>query len=120
MVKGGVGKRQPVHADDISELCVTVLNNLERIDLPGTTLVAGGEVLSYGQMVTRVIQHTVGQPRIMGASARLLRFIGLLLSRLPGQKDVSAEMVNRTQQDLVYPGHDKLANSGFCPRRFYP
>ncbi len=120
MVKGGVGKRQPVHADDISELCVTVLNNLERIDLPGTTLVAGGEVLSHGQMVTRVIQHTVGQPRIIGASARLLRFIGLLLSRLPGQKDVSAEMVNRTQQDLVYPGHDKLANSGFCPRRFYP
>lgn len=114
------GKRQPVHADDISELCVAVLSSPECLDIPGTTLVSGGEVLSHSQMIIRVIQHTVGQPIIINASARLLRFVIPLLSYLPGQKDISVEMVNRTQQDLIYPGHDNLVDSGFYPRRFYP
>ena len=114
------GKRQPVHADDISELCVTVLSSPEYVDLPETALVSGGEVLSYSQMIIRVIQHTAGQPRIINASAKLLRFVIQLLSYLPGEKDLSAEMVKRSQQDLIYPGHDNLVNSGFYPRRVYP
>ena len=120
VIESAEGKRQPVHADDISELCVTVLSSPECVDLPETTLVSGGEVLSHSQMIIRVIQHTAGQPRIINASAKLLRFIIQLLSYLPGEKTLSAEMVKRSQQDLIYPGHDNLENSGFYPRRFYP
>ncbi|MBN98651.1 MAG: hypothetical protein CME16_05300 [Gemmatimonadetes bacterium] len=120
LVDEATGQRQPVHADDIAEFCITALREPKSEDFSEPALISGGEVLDFSQMISQVIHHTSGQPRLINAPAELLRFALRLLSYLPGQKNMTAAIVDRTQQNLVYPDEIHLPPRLFSPRRFYP
>ena len=112
------GLRQPVHADDLASVAVTAL--LSTRNIPQVLTVAGGETLSYSDMVRRIFT-AVDKP------ARLLRlpewlFLSLLMLAgvfKPGI-GVNAEMVRRQRLDLVFD--DQLARQclDYRPRPFSP
>ena len=120
IVTKATGQRQPVHADDIAEFCITALKEPESDNFTDPAVVSGGEVLGYRQMIAQIVQNTAGQPRLISAPAELLRFGLRLLSYLPGQKGMTAAIVDRTTQNLVYPDEVRLPTCLFTPRRFYP
>lgn len=111
---GGAGRRQPVHAEDLVEAAVAALDKAETF--AGTYDLAGGETMTYRQMVTRIFEA-------LGKPVRLIRvptsLFGLVLAAggLIG-KGTSAAMATRMNQDLVFDSSRARADFGFQPQAF--
>ena len=114
----GSGLRQPVHAEDLAELCMQCLTN--RPHGARTYLLAGGETLRYREMIERIFSKTGHSPKIVTAPAFLMRGIVKLLQHLPNQRDITLEMVARMEQDLCYDDQKAINELGWRPRKFYP
>lgn len=114
----GRGLRAPVHADDLARLTVECL--IAGADSAGTWLLAGGEALTYPEMVRRIAAAE-------GRSVRLLRLPAWLTkpavraARLTGRlKDVSPAMIDRQAMDLVVDDTPAREQLGWDPRPFRP
>ena len=114
----GAGRRQPVHAEDLAQLCLRCLQNRQ----PGarTYLLAGGETLRYREMIERIFSSSGLTPRILTLPTFLMRGIVRILRWLPNQNDVTPEMVERMEQDLCYDDREAINELGWHPRGFQP
>jgi GT2 family glycosyltransferase len=118
MLSHGNGLRQPVHVND---LAVAVRRMLDTENLSTRTYVlAGGEQLSYRQMICRVFGVLGVPPRLwvwpQGVFMRLLD----ILSVIPGLGFLNREMVKRLEQDMVYDIEPARRDFSYAPGMFRP
>ncbi len=112
----GVGRRQPVHADDLAAALPAVLaaptTHGRAYDLPG------GETLAYAEMCRRVFAGLGRRPRLLHVPPALWR-AGLALASplLPG---ATAAMGDRMAEDLVFDPAPAARDFAWAPRPFRP
>lgn len=113
------GLRQPVHADDLAQACLSILSRADSVTDSESTIftVAGGEQLSYREMVKRIFSGLNRQPKIIGVPVFALR-LALKTASWLGRFDYTASMADRMQQDLVYDNSAAQAAFGFKPQLF--
>jgi nucleoside-diphosphate-sugar epimerase len=113
-----IGRRQPVHADDLAVACVAALNSPRSFDKAYD--LAGGETLSYRDMVTRIFAALGRKPRFVHVPMGLFRIAMGLISLLPRFLDFNAEMARRMNDDLVFDSSAAMRDFGYAPRPFRP
>jgi nucleoside-diphosphate-sugar epimerase len=112
------GLRQPVHADDLVDVALNAIDTLgaETIEQCAYN-VAGKDVLTYRQMVTRIFAG-VGRPtRILSIPLWLFR-PALMLAAKFSNFSYTAEMATRMNQDLNYDYSAAATKLGFSPQGF--
>jgi nucleoside-diphosphate-sugar epimerase len=112
----GGGLRQPVHAADLSQGALAVLDREQTFnrtyDLPG------GETLTYRVMAERVFEGLGRSPRIIPVPPPLWRLgLSLMGSRLPG---ATAAMGSRMGEDLAFDPAPARRDFNWSPRPFRP
>jgi nucleoside-diphosphate-sugar epimerase len=112
------GRRQPVHADDLAAACVAVLAEPKAFNAAYD--LAGGETLTYRQMVERVFAAEGRTPRFVQVPLAAFRAAMWCASRTPRFKDFNAEMARRMNEDLVFDSTAAVRDFGFAPRTFQP
>lgn len=109
------GLRQPVHADDLADACVRVLDR--EVTFASRYELVGGETLPYAEMVGRIFRGLGRQPRILLLPVSLYRAALLIAGRV-GKLGLSAAMADRMQQDLCFDDREARADFGYRPQRF--
>ncbi|KKA06077.1 epimerase [Pseudomonas ogarae] len=117
LIGGGTGLRQPVHAGDVIQACLSAMSTP---GLPsGGYNLSGGESLPYHTMVRRIFQ-AMGRPeRTLPLPAQVLSRGVSIMRCLPRYRHLSSALVARMNEDLVFdhsPASDWL---GFAPRAFH-
>ena len=116
LIGNSSGLRQPVHCDDIVQVCVAALET--RAWQSGSYNVSGAQTLPYHAMVRRVFQG-VGRPeRTLNVPAWLLRQVIALARCLPRYRHLSSAMAQRMSQDLTFDHSAAREQFGFSPRAF--
>lgn len=114
----GRGLRQPVHVDDLAAACMAALHNPatygKRYNL------SGGETLSYRAMVERIFQALDRRPRFILLPVTVYRGLLALISRAPRYRYISADMVRRMNEDMVFDHGEASRDFGYAPRPFEP
>jgi nucleoside-diphosphate-sugar epimerase len=110
------GWRQPVHADDLAMACVEALAVPETYGAAYN--LAGGETLTYRQMVERNFASEERAPRFAPVPLAAFRVAMWCVSRIPRFKDFNAEMARRMNEDLTFDSSDAVRDFEFSPRRF--
>lgn len=112
----GRGRRQPVHAEDLAQACLAVL------DKPSTFAqvyeLPGGETLTYCELVSRIAQGLGRRPRLVHVPQPMLRAALSVLGRLPGFAHVTPDVAARMDQDLAFDGARAKQDFGYDPRPF--
>jgi nucleoside-diphosphate-sugar epimerase len=111
------GLRQPVHTDDLAAAAVAVLDCTAAI---GETFeIGGGEILSYWDMVERLIRLANRPSHILPVPAPLLRLgFGLLGKRLLGFGSPGA--IDRMNTDQAFSIQPAKQAFNYSPRPFLP
>jgi len=112
------GRRQPVHADDLAAACVEALAQPRTFN--SAYDLAGGETLTYRQMVERIFAAEGRRPRFVPVPLAVFRVAMWCVSRIPRFKDFNAEMARRMNEDLVFDSSIAVHDFGFSPRQFRP
>jgi nucleoside-diphosphate-sugar epimerase len=112
------GLRQPVHADDLADLCVRALTATHPVDL--TSEACGGSTLTYRDMVQKAAAAAPGRHRLVTLPVGLMRAVLWLVSGLPGWRDLSPEMARRQNRNLVFDDSGLREALGWSPRPFEP
>jgi len=108
------GRRQPVHADDLAQAVVRLI---ELDNAPGLLILPGGETLAYRDMLKRIAAVMGKRRHLVSVPAAFCR-IGLAAAHAAGRlKDVNLAMLERMNEDLVFPLDDWMA-TGVSPRGF--
>ncbi len=113
------GLRQPVHASDLARAALSVLDDAttfgKAYDL------AGGETLTYAEMVARIALGTGRKPRLVHLPPSALRMAIRLARLLPGLAHLSPEMADRMNEDLRFDDAPARRDFGYAPQGFvYP
>lgn len=118
LASNGEGLRQPVHAEDLAQLCCQCLEN-HRPSIRTMNL-TGGETLQYRTMIDRIFL-SVGVPtRIISMPHYLIRPLVQVLRYLPNYHDITFEMLLRMNRDLCYDDQEAIDEFGWSPRTFQP
>ncbi len=112
----GQGLRQPVHADDLAQACVSALANPRTFDRIYN--LSGGETLSYRAMLEVIFQRLHRSPRIVVLPAALFAFSIRLLKALPSFSHLTPAMANRMNQDLCFDHQSAVDDFQYQPRAF--
>jgi len=112
------GRRQPLHAADLAGLVLTILAAGDGPDIE--SVVGGGSVITYRELVERVFTGLGLSPRIMQLPPGLLAAIARMISWLPLARGLNAEFVLRQNRDLVFDDTPLRKRFGFNPRPFAP
>ena len=115
LVGAGCGLRQPLHADDLAAACVAAL------DAPSPRPcydIAGGETLTYRDMVSRIFVAVGRHPRFVQVPRMFVRATLPMLGFLPGFRGVSAAAFDRMNEPLVADNAAAVVDLGFAPRPF--
>lgn len=112
------GRRQPVHADDLATACVAALGEPKTFN--ATYDLAGGETLTYREMVERIFAAERRTPRFFSVPLGVFRVAMRCVACIPRFKDFNAEMARRMNEDLVFDSNDAVRDFGFAPRKFKP
>ena len=110
------GRRQPVHADDLAQIALKVMENKKTFNKSYN--IGGGEVLTYRAMVERVF-YALGQtPRIISIKQlpTIMDFVGKWLFR----GKVNGEMARRMNQDLIFADAEMKRDFSYKLRGFMP
>ena len=118
LVGEGAGKRQPVHAEDLSDCVVNLLQKSP--PSAGTFNLGGGERLSYRDMVARVFESLEMQPRFLTVSPSFATKLVSVLGKLPGLEFLNPGMLERMDQDLVYSLSKARKELQYSPGKFRP
>ncbi|MDP2851936.1 MAG: NAD-dependent epimerase/dehydratase family protein [Gallionella sp.] len=112
------GRRQPVHADDLATACIAALAEPKAFN--SAYDLAGGETLTYREMVERIFAAEGRTPHFLPVPLAAFRAAMWCVSRIPRFKDFNAEMARRMNQDLVFDSSDAVLDFRFTPRKFEP
>lgn len=109
------GLRQPVHADDLVEATLAVLDKPQSYGK--TYTLAGAEVLNYRQMVERVFIGLNKKVVIFSLPLPIFR-LGLKIAAFFGRFSYTAEMANRINQNLIYDNAAAQSDFAYEPQAF--
>ena len=110
------GLRQPVHADDLAEACISALDTPETFNRAYN--LSGGESLSYRRMVEKIFEGLGKKPRVISIPLPLLRFALRLIRLVPTYRYVTLEMADRMSGDICFDHDDAKRDFGYSPRGF--
>ncbi|MEM7360982.1 MAG: NAD-dependent epimerase/dehydratase family protein [Pseudomonadota bacterium] len=114
LISSATGLRQPVHADDLVEAALAVI---QRTDTEGKTYnLAGAETLSYRKMVERIFLALNAKVRILSLPLPIYRACLRLAAWCGFSFD--AEMADRMRQDLNYDYAEATTDFGYRPQAF--
>lgn len=115
--RGVLGRRQPVHADDLAAAALAALARpqagIRRFDLPG------GETLGYDTMVERLLALLAPRPSLWRLPAPLFA-LAVRIAAAGGEAMPGAALLARLRQDLVFDAGPASAALGYAPRGFVP
>jgi nucleoside-diphosphate-sugar epimerase len=118
LIGQAAGLRQPVHAADLAEACMTALS--QPLTFNKAYNLSGGETLSYRQMVERIF-NSLGKPaHFLVAPLWLYRLAIRFAIMLPGKQEITTEMATRMNVDLCFDHVEAVRDFGFSPRSFSP
>ena len=112
------GLRQPLHAGDLAVLAVRALASAADAGLESP--VAGGETLSYREMVRRVFTALGQTPRLVTLPPGALQLALGLAGGLGAGSRTSGQFAVRQNTDLVFDDSPVRAQLAFAPRPFHP
>lgn len=112
------GLRQPIHADDLVGLVLKVVDAPASINNQQVTYnVAGKDILSYREMVTRIFHGLKRPVRIFSIPLWLFRPALALAAKL-STFSYTPEMATRMNQDMIYDYSAAVTDLGFSPQGF--
>ncbi len=109
-----LGRRQPVHADDLAVGALDVINT--DASFGKTYTMSGGEVVTYRDMLERLFRICHKKTRIIEVT--MLPFIMDVARSLLHKKNLNGEIARRMNDDLVFSHDDASRDFGFSPRAF--
>ena len=112
----GRGLRQPVHAEDLAQACVSALEN--PASFGKTYNLGGGETLTYREMVERIFRGLGIAPRVIKIPAPLFRTALRMATVLPRFSHLTPEMADRMNEDLRFDYSEAQRDFGYSPRPF--
>jgi GT2 family glycosyltransferase/nucleoside-diphosphate-sugar epimerase len=116
MVGEGMGRRQPVHGDDLAAAC------LKALECPATCNraynLSGGETLTYRQMVETIFESVHIKPRIVRIGPGLFHAMLSVARIVPRYRGINMQMVARMERDLCFDHGEAARDFGFRPRSF--
>jgi len=114
----GNGLRQPVHAYDLAQASLNVINS--RATYSKIYNLSGGEVLTYFEMVSRVFNSLDKTPIITRFPKVLFYIVVSLLRFFKRFKHLNTGMVDRLNKDLYFDSSDAKNDFGYNPHKFFP
>ncbi len=115
---GGLGLRQPVHAEDLAQACLQVTGQQPCFNQAYN--LSGGETLTYGDMVRMIFAGLQKPPRLLSIPVWAFRWGILMLGRLRPFRAVSLSMVERMNTDLCFGHESAQRDFAYQPRGFKP
>lgn len=114
------GLRQPIHAEDVAKAIMGALGNAGAYNQAFN--IAGGEVLTYREMVERIFTALSRKPRIVTLPLGLLELPFRLAKQIGLLKDrhVGFGVFQRMNEDLVFEVADGLKLLKYEPQNFQP
>lgn len=109
------GLRQPVHADDLVDVSIAILQST--VTYGQTYTLAGQEVLTYQEMVERIFIGLGKRPRVIRLPLFLYRLALNIASRLTRFAYTPA-MADRMNQDLSYDISPAQTDFDYRPQAF--
>ena len=109
------GLRQPVHADDLAQVCLNLIKQPQSGQQ--TYSLAGQDVITYRAMVKLIFTKLDRRPFIISVPVWLLR-LALTTASYLGRFDYTADMADRMQQDLVYDNQPAINSLSYQPSPF--
>jgi len=110
------GKRQPIHVDDVAQACVKAA--LSASTYNKSYNIAGSEVLSYKEMVTKVFAALQKKPIFFHVPLFSIKILISILNKIPKYKNWNIDMANRMNQDLVFDISEAQKDFAFTPKGF--
>ena len=111
----GDGERQPVQALDLVDAVERVLEN--PVTYNKTYVLAGGETMTYREMMRRIFLALGLKPRIISIPAGLFRLLMTIAALLGGFR-YTAAMADRMNMNLAYDCAGAVKDFGYAPSRF--
>lgn len=112
------GLRQPIHVDDVATVCITALDC--PCKSPSCYDIAGGERLSYREMVCRVFVAMGRKPKFLNVPLSIFKIIITFLRLFPRYRYLSNTMALRMNSDQTFDFSRAEDDLGFSPRGFAP
>lgn len=112
------GLRQPVHADDLARACALIGSN--RATFNRSYNVAGGETISYREMVERVFAAMGLRPRIARIPLPAFEVAASILRLHPRYRHIRSSMAERMEKDMTFDSAEAVSDFGYAARRFEP
>ncbi|HET7396337.1 MAG TPA: NAD(P)-dependent oxidoreductase [Gammaproteobacteria bacterium] len=110
------GLRQPLHADDLADACMRVVEN-ERT-FSHTYNLGGGECLDFEAIARYIFRRLDKTPRFLRLPEGLLRLL-LGIARIhPRWRSVSPSAIERLKQDMTIDYSQAANDFGFMPGMF--
>jgi nucleoside-diphosphate-sugar epimerase len=113
-----LGRRQPVHADDLAAACVAAIGEPKTFN--SSYDLAGAQTLTYREMVEKIFATERLIPRFLPVPLEVFSMAMWCASRIPRFRDFNTEMARRMNEDLVFDSSDAVRDFGFAPRKFEP
>lgn len=110
------GLRQPVHADDLAQACMDVLDNPKAYNKAYN--LSGGETLSYRTFLKRIADQQSHRVIFIPLPHTMLRWFIIMLRKLPFFSFVNTEMLERTRRDLCFSHEVATEDFGYKPKAF--
>lgn len=112
------GKRQPIYAADAADAIIGAIGNKDAMNRAFN--IAGGEILSYQDMVVRIFKKMGKEPRLFMMP---MWFIKIAMNFIYGTRflhkfDLNAEVFARMNQDLIFDNEAGLKVLKYNPRKF--
>ncbi len=116
----GKGLRQPIHADDVAKAIINALGNNHIYDQ--ILNIAGGEVLTYRDMVERIFIALKQKPRFATVPTKILQtgFRWASRFRLIQENAFGHTIFQRMNEDLIFDVSEGLEKLNYQPRKFEP
>ncbi len=112
------GKRQPIHAADVAKAVMGAIDNKDAMNRAFN--IAGGEVLTYQDMVIRIFQKMGKEPKLFMMPMWFIKLAMNILSmtNFLHKLNVNAEVFVRMNEDLVFDNKEGLKVLAYTPRKF--
>lgn len=115
--RNAIGKRQPVHVDDLATAAFAALDSVASHGQ--TYALPGGETLPYREMVRRVLAALDPPSTLIELPSPLFN-LALACANLAGGTGLGEAAVQRMRSDLVFDDAPARRDLGYVPRRFAP
>lgn len=116
MAGEGGGLRRPVHAGDLANACLTILD--KKVTFNRAYNLSGGEALTYREMVEIIFRGLGKKPRVIAFPSSLLRLLIKVANLLPQYAHLNSEMADRMNMDLCFDHSGAKHDFGYAPRNF--